>query len=153
VTASSSPAVSRTERVITPSENKPMGGSALGPDATRPRLGFSPTRPQCADGIRMDPAMSLAWAAGTMPAATAAADPPELPPGERSSAHGLWVTPAATGSVVPISASSGMFVRPRFTRPAARNAAASALSASALQPRSRRKAIPSWYGSPATSAL
>ena len=136
--------MSRTERVITPSEKKPNGGSARGPDATLPRLGFSPTRPQCAAGIRMDPAMSLAWAAGTMPAATAAADPPELPPGERSSAHGLWVTPAATGSVVPISASSGRFVRPRFTRPAARNAAASALSASARQPRSRRKAMPSW---------
>ena len=36
---------------------------------------------------------SLALAAGTYPAATATADPPEEPPGERPKSHGLRVAP------------------------------------------------------------
>ena len=42
----------------------------------RPRLGLSPTRPQHDAGMRIDPPPSLAWASGTMPLATAAAEPP-----------------------------------------------------------------------------
>ena len=46
-----------------------------------PRVGFSPTRPQQAAGTRIEPPASVAWAIATIPAATAAAAPPEEPPG------------------------------------------------------------------------
>ena len=47
----------------------------------RPRWGLMPTRCVQAAGIRTEPAPSEPIAAGTMPAATAAALPPEDPPG------------------------------------------------------------------------
>ena len=43
--------------------------------------------------MRIEPPPSLPWATGTRPAATAAADPPEEPPGVRSRFHGLLVAP------------------------------------------------------------
>jgi hypothetical protein len=67
----------------------------------------------------MEPPPSLAPATGTMPAATAAAAPPLEPPGEYSRFHGLRVGPQATGSVMPFAPSSGVFVRPKITSPAA----------------------------------
>ena len=59
----------------------------------RPRVLFRPTRPQQAAGMRMEPPPSLALAAGTMPEATAAAAPPEEPPGLWSGFQGLCVGP------------------------------------------------------------
>ena len=55
-----------------------------GPIEIRLRAGLSPTSPQHAAGIRIEPPPSSALATGTMPAATAAADPPDEPPGVRS---------------------------------------------------------------------
>ena len=43
-----------------------------------------PTRPQKAAGWRIDPPVSVPVAAMVMRAATAAAEPPEEPPGTRS---------------------------------------------------------------------
>ncbi len=43
--------------------------------------------------MRIDPPPSLAWAIGTMPAATAAAEPPLEPPVECSVFQGLRVGP------------------------------------------------------------
>ena len=43
--------------------------------------------------MRIDPPPSFAWAMGTMPAATAAALPPEEPPGVRDGSHGLRAGP------------------------------------------------------------
>ena len=60
-----------------------------GPIDTRPRLGLSPTSPHMAAGIRMEPPPSDAFAAGSMPTATAAAAPPEDPPVPRDVSHGL----------------------------------------------------------------
>src|SRR4029077_3228179 len=100
-----------------------MGLSTSGPTATRPRVGFKPTNPQFAAGTRIDPPPSLAWANGTAPAATKAADPPLDPPGLRVGSHGLRVAPFATGSVDALRPNSGVLVRPRMTRPAARNLA------------------------------
>ena len=40
-------------------------------------------------GMRIEPPVSLPMAIGTMPAATAAADPPLDPPGIRLRSHGL----------------------------------------------------------------
>ncbi len=71
-----------------------------GPLLTRPRLGFSPKRPQQLAGMRIEPPPSLPWATGTMPEATAAAEPPEDPPLECSVSQGLRVGPKASGSVV-----------------------------------------------------
>ena len=64
----------------------------------RPRAGFSPTSPQQAAGIRIEPPPSLPWATGTRPAATAAAAPPEEPPGVRSRSQGLRVGPKIRAS-------------------------------------------------------
>ena len=93
-TASSTAAVSRTERVSTCScvvmaQYSPKSG----PSVDRARLGLSPTSPHIDAGIRIEPPMSLACATGTMPDATAAAAPPLEPPGECSRLHGLWVAP------------------------------------------------------------
>ena len=59
----------------------------------RPRAGLRPTRPQHAAGMRIEPPPSLAWAIGTMPDATAAAEPPEEPPVVRAVSHGLRAAP------------------------------------------------------------
>ena len=47
---------------------------------TLPLVGFKPTKPHMAAGMRIEPPPSLALAAGTIPEATAAAAPPEEPP-------------------------------------------------------------------------
>ena len=117
---SSSAAVSRTLRVTTNSAEKPLQRSpSAGPNELRPRVGLSPTRPHMLAGPRIEPPPSLACAAGTMPAATAAAAPPLEPPALCAGFHGLRVGPYASGSVVGSSASSGVLVRPSETRPAA----------------------------------
>ena len=63
--------------------------------------------------------MSVPSASGAKPAATAAAEPPDEPPGTRSASHGLWVTPKAEFSVEEPIANSSMFVLPSEIRPAA----------------------------------
>ena len=65
----------------------------------RPKLGFSPTTPDHAAGMRTDPPMSLPSASGTQPDATAAPEPPDEPPGVRSVSHGFRVTPHSGLSV------------------------------------------------------
>src|SRR3954453_11884339 len=89
-----------------------------GPRETRPRLGLSPPRPQHAAGIRSEPPPSLPCASGTRPPATAAAEPPDEPPGERLGSHGLQVGPLWRGSVVGRIPNSGRFVTPTTTNPA-----------------------------------
>ena len=85
-----------------------------------PRLVFRPTSPLQAAGIRTDPPPSLAPAAGTMPAATAAPDPPDEPPGVRVTSHGLRAGPHRADSVTPLAPNSGVLVLPKMTRPASR---------------------------------
>src|SRR5262245_22303422 len=115
------PAVSRTERVTTCSATRPAQPSPTsGPSDVRPRDGFRPTRPHSLAGMRIDPPPSFACAAGTIPVATATAEPPLEPPEERLGSHGFRVRPYATGSVVGTGPSSGVFVFPRKTKPAAR---------------------------------
>ena len=70
--------------------------------------------------MRIEPPPSLPWAAGTIPEATAAAEPPLEPPAERRGSQGLRVGPKRLGSVVAEAPSSGVFVRPMKTSPAAR---------------------------------
>ena len=63
-----------------PGTRTPRGTACSG---TRPRDGLSPNSPHAADGMRIDPPPSFPCAIGTMPDATAAADPPLEPPAER----------------------------------------------------------------------
>jgi hypothetical protein len=53
-----------------------------------------------------------------MPAATAAAEPPEEPPVERPVSHGLRDAPKRRGSAVGKIPNSGVFVLPQTTKPA-----------------------------------
>ena len=49
--------------------------------------------PQSAAGWRIEPPVSVPIAHGALPAATAAAEPPDEPPGTRVRSHGLSVGP------------------------------------------------------------
>ena len=86
---SSASAVSSTVRVSTPSVPKPANSASSGPSGTRNRDGLSPTTPQQDAGMRIEPPASLPWAIASMPAATAAALPPEEPPVISDGSHGL----------------------------------------------------------------
>ncbi len=68
----------------------------------------------------MEPPVSDPSATGANPAATAAALPPEEPPGTRSKSHGLRVGPKAEVSVEPPKANSSMFSLPMGMAPARR---------------------------------
>src|SRR5688500_9185375 len=92
----------------------------IGPAGVRARVGLSPNSPQHEAGIRMDPPPSVACATGTIPAATAAAAPPDEPPALWAGLHGFRVGPKRRGSVVVARPSSGVFVLPMITRPARR---------------------------------
>src|ERR1043165_4606395 len=78
-----------------------------------------PTMPQQAAGWRSEPPVSVPSAAMHWPAATAAAEPPEEPPGTRSMFQGLRVTPKAEFSVEEPIANSSMLVLPTIIAPAA----------------------------------
>src|SRR6187549_2595492 len=74
---------------------------------TVPYVGRRPTTPQSAAGCLIEPPVSEPSAHGTRPAATAAAEPPDEPPGTRERSHGLSVGPYAEFSVdEPIANSS-----------------------------------------------
>ena len=111
-------ALSRTVWLTTWPTLSPLQHSASVPSmVVSPRLGLRPKSPQFAAGMRIEPPPSLAWAAGTMPAATAAAAPPEEPPVECERCHGLRHAPVSTGSVVSVSPHSGVLVLPSMLRP------------------------------------
>ncbi len=95
----------------------PHPSPACGAAEIRPRVGFKPNRPQHEAGMRMEPPPSVAWAAGTMPAATAAAAPPDEPPVVQPRSHGLRDGPNNRGSVVAVSPNSGVFVLPMHPDP------------------------------------
>src|ERR1700693_1481197 len=97
--ASSNAALSRTERVMACSAASPLRASPKsGPRGLRARVGLSPKTPQHEAGRRIEPPPSLAWAIATMPAATAAADPPLEPPVVRAVSQGLRLGPKSRGS-------------------------------------------------------
>src|SRR5512146_1654287 len=85
---------------------------------TRPYVGLTPTTPQNAAGWRTEPPVSEPSAMRTMPAATAAAEPPDDPPGTRSGAIGLRAGPYALCSVDEPIANSSMFDLATMTAPA-----------------------------------
>jgi hypothetical protein len=78
-----------------------------------------PVTPHSAAGWRMEPPVSVAVAMGATRAATAAAEPPELPPGTRRSSHGFFTGPYQLVSLEEPMANSSMLVLPSVTMPAA----------------------------------
>src|SRR6266436_1820587 len=78
-----------------------------------------PTTPQNDAGWRTEPPVSEPSAAGTAPAATSAAEPPEEPPGTRVLSVGCCVRPYAECSVDDPMANSSQFVFPAISAPAA----------------------------------
>ncbi len=111
-------AVSRTLRVSTPCAPMSTGMNfAPSRPGSRPREHLSPTRPQKAAGMRIDPPPSFACERGSTPEATSAPDPPDEPPGECSRFQGLRVAPVSRGSVVPVSPNSGSVDLPTGTNP------------------------------------
>jgi hypothetical protein len=83
-------------------------------------VGLTPTTPQNAAGCRTEPPVSEPSAMGTIPAATAAADPPDDPPGTRDQSCGLRVGPKALNSVVDPMPNSSRLVFPTITARGAR---------------------------------
>jgi hypothetical protein len=76
--------------------------------------------PQSLAGVRIEPDAPVALATATIPAATAAAEPPLEPPGEREVSKGLRVGPQAAGFVEAPNPSSSRFVLPIRTNPGSR---------------------------------
>src|SRR5690606_34635687 len=84
---------------------------------TGPKVGLTPTKRLTAAGRMMDPPVCVPIARGTIPAATAAADPLDDPPGECARFHGFRVGPGA------VKAYSAVTVLPIGIAPAARSCA------------------------------
>src|SRR5205807_1593197 len=76
-----------------------------------------PITPHSDAGWRTDPPVSEPNATGTIPAATAAADPPDEPPGTRVVSHGFFTGPNAEFSFDDPIANSSQFVLPMMTAP------------------------------------
>ncbi len=75
--------------------------------------------PQNAAGRRTEPPKSVPWAIGTMPVATATAEPPDDPAGLSAGFHGLRVAPNSSLTVLAPAANSGVFVFASTIAPAA----------------------------------
>src|SRR5436190_1251687 len=117
----------------------------------RPRCGLSPNRPLTAAGIRTDPAPSEPSAAGTSPAATAAADPALEPPVPCSRLQGLRLTPNVPDSPHGKMHSSGTCVLPITIAPAARTRRRGPARSGERLPRRRARRCP-WRRSLARAA-
>src|SRR5574343_557935 len=87
---------------------------------TVPYEGLRPVRPHSAAGWRIEPPVSVPVAAGARRAATAAAEPPDEPPGTRAVSHGLRTGPKNEVSFDEPIANSSILVLPSDTRPASR---------------------------------
>src|ERR1700675_4550665 len=74
--------------------------------------------PQSDAGCRIEPPVSEPHASGTIPDATAAAEPPLEPPGTFERSHGLQVVNRPLFSVEEPMANSSMFVLPTRHSPA-----------------------------------
>ena len=77
-----------------------------------------PVMPQKLAGWRIEPPVSVPVAAGSRRAATAAAEPPDEPPGTRLSSQGFRVTWKAEFSVLEPIANSSQLSLPSVTVPA-----------------------------------
>src|SRR3954470_16855669 len=78
-----------------------------------------PVTPHSAAGCRIEPPVSVAVAMGAPRAATAAAEPPDDPPGTSLRSHGFLTGPYQLVSFDEPMANSSMLVLPSVTMPAA----------------------------------
>src|ERR1700681_2882384 len=78
-----------------------------------------PTMPQKAAGMRIEQPKSVPCASGSIPVATAPADPREEPAGLNAGFQGLRVTPNTSLKVLAPAANSGVLVLPSTIAPAA----------------------------------
>ncbi|QBZ66036.1 hypothetical protein PoMZ_13004 [Pyricularia oryzae] len=103
--------------------------SCVAETGTMPSLDTSPVvgrklhSPFALAGLLKLLTVSVPVASTANPAATAAPDPPELPPGVRRRSYGLRTWPASEDADIPSSASSCILALPRTTAPALRRAA------------------------------
>ena len=115
----------------------------------RPSVGFRPTRPDHAAGMRIEPPASVPICNGPNPAAPAAPAPDEDPPGVWAGFQALRVMPCSGQSPGDFQPYSVVVVLPTITAPAAFNpttaGASSATGAASLVRLPRR------VGKPATS--
>src|SRR5215470_77680 len=90
---------------------------------TRPYVGLTPVTPQNEAGRRIEPPVSVPSDAAHERTATAAAEPPDDPPGTTSPFQGLRVVPSCEFSVDEPIANSSQLSLPTMTAPAARRRA------------------------------
>ena len=119
--AENSSATSSTVRPIVPSTGSGFHGSPGPWSGIRPGDGRRPTRLHIAAGLRTDAPRSEPSATGSIPEATAAAAPPDDPPGVLDRSHGLRVAPKTALNVCEPAPNSGVFVLPITSAPAARS--------------------------------
>src|SRR3954471_4716982 len=110
--AESSSAVSPTSRAIGPFTDRPNQPKARFSFGTSPGEGRRPTMPLYAAGLRSEPPVSEPDARGTMPQASATAEPPEEPAADRVGSNGLPVAPYTVLRVFAPAAHSGVLVLP-----------------------------------------
>ena len=97
-TACNRTAASRASRANGPIWSSELANATMPYRLTRPYVGLMPTIPVRAAGWRIEPPVSVPMLNGTWNAATAAAEPPLLPPGTRSRVP--WVGGRTVGRVL-----------------------------------------------------
>src|SRR5919201_4713627 len=102
--------------------------------------------PHSAAGWRIEPPVSVPIAHGASPAATAAALPPEEPPGTRVRSHGLSVGPKPEFSVEEPIANSSWLVLPSRGAPASASFLTTVAVYGGRDPSRVRE--PAWLGTP-----
>ena len=101
--ASASRAASGTDRANTPTVSRLGLWARIPVRGIAPKLGLKPTTPQKAAGRITEPAVWVPTASGAWPAATAAAEPDDEPPGVCPGAAGLRVGALATAAVCGVA--------------------------------------------------
>src|SRR5882724_6161883 len=132
--ASSISAASSAVRASGPWTWQGSQASGIGQFGVNPGVGRMPTMPQNDAGMRIEQPKSVPCANGTIPVATATAEPPEEPAGLNAGFQGFRVTPNTSLKVLAPAANSGVLVLPMTMAPAAfsrRTASASSAKARA----------------------
>src|SRR5215831_16123279 len=116
-------AASRTDLAIGPAWSKEEANATIPQREQRPYVGLIPTVPVIAAGWRIEPPVSVPVAPRQRPAATAAAEPPEDPPGTSGRLdpwrrQGLTTGPKRLISFEDPIANSSLLSLPSITAPA-----------------------------------
>src|SRR5699024_3817583 len=149
-TASSS-TTSATERAIGPIVSLVRDNGTTPPVGYLPTVGRKPTSPHNEAGCRTDPPVSAPSPAGTIPAATAVAVPPLLPPAISLGSYGLRAGPVTALFDVMPNDISCITVFPASSPDAARSRATAVLSVPGTRP--CNAAVPSVVGASQVSML